>query len=497
MAVFEVVAIGVLGYLLWVTLGRTDGVAGCGETASIDCDHVLASRWSHWLSLPVALPALLLYVALLTATWYAGPWHAAATQRRAWLGLAGLTFLAAAAAVWFIVLQAFVLGAFCAYCMVAHVCSLVLFALVSVAAPRPSRRAAQARSAARLLGTEGAASSDRAVRGQTSDAVARSAYRRAQLAGGAAAVAMVILHLVAAPASFTVTAEADLVVADAADEHRSTTADRPGTTRLATSAAAMVPHGDGQDAAGRVEAATPESATPAVPAPSAAVAVVDRQPPVASAANRQTDAPAQRVGSSPPTVRLLAGKVELRIDQQLLLGAPSAELFVVTLFDYTCPHCRGMHAQLRAALDHYGDRLAIVLIPIPLNTGCNPAIDATSPQHAFACHYARLALAVWKNNRAAFPQFHDWLFAPIDAPPPGVAGTRAASLVRNQRLNEAILDPWVDAHLKACIELYRAYGGGQIPKLILAGSVVTGDIERREDLFALIDAALARRAGPP
>jgi uncharacterized membrane protein len=499
MVVIELVAAAILGYLLWVAVGGVGAVAGCGDAGRVDCDDVLASRWSQWLFLPVALPALLLYLAMFAATLLAGPWNSVATQRRAWWGLAAMTTLAAAAAVWFVFLQAVVLGAFCLYCMAAHTCSLVLFGLVVAGAPRQWPRVAQVSPAALLLGRGAAANSGRTDRAEVSFGGTRSTYRRPLLAGCAAAVAMITVQLAVAPASFTVTAEADLSIPNPQDDPLTGEAGDEDSATLTASAAGA------ELANERRRRETPVDA--ALPGPAAVVRSASEVPalrPAPHVAAQPSDdhsaAAAQAAAASLRTLPLLGGKVKLRVDEQLLLGPPAAEMLLVTLFDYTCPHCRAMHYQLRAARAHYGDRLGLILIPVPLNSGCNSAIDATSPQHDYACHYARLALIVWKHNRKAFPQFHDWLFEPLDAPPPGVARRRAAELVSDQPLNEAILDPWVDNRLRDCVALYRNYGGGQIPKIVMAGRVITGDIERRKDLFRLIDTAFgttsARRRSP-
>lgn len=491
MVVIELVAAAILGYLLWVAVGGVGAVAGCGDAGLVDCDDVLASRWSRWLFLPVALPALLLYLAMFAATLLAGPWNSVATQRRAWWGLAAMTTLAAAAAVWFIFLQAVVLGAFCLYCTAAHTCSLVLFGLLVVGAPRQWPRVAQVSPAALLLGRGVAANPGRTDRAGPPLGGARSGYRRPLLAGCAAAVAMIAVQLVVAPASFTVTAEEDFSIPSAQDDSLVGVVGDKDSATLTASVAEVEPANERPPREAPVEAALPR--------PAAAVRSADEVPalrpaPYAAAAqpgDESSAATAQDAAAPPRTLSLLGGKVKLRVDEQLLLGPPSAEMLLVTLFDYTCPHCRGMHFQLRAARAHYGDRLGLILIPVPLNSGCNSAIDATSPQHDYACHYARLALVVWKHNREAFPQFHDWLFEPLDAPPPGVARRRAAELVSKQPLNEAILDPWVDNRLRDCVSLYRRYGGGRIPKIVMAGRVITGDVERRKDLFRLIDTALS------
>ena len=137
------------------------------------------------------MPALLLYAGMFTATLLAGPWSRVATQRRAWWSLVAMTTLAASVAVWFIFLQAAVLGAFCLYCMAAHTCSLVLFGLVVYGGPQQWPRLPSGISAEQLLGLSKAARSAKLARAEVSLAGAWKGYRRWLLTGVAAAIAMI------------------------------------------------------------------------------------------------------------------------------------------------------------------------------------------------------------------------------------------------------------------------------------------------------------------
>ena len=81
------------------------------------------------------------------------------------------------------------------------------------------------------------------------------------------------------------------------------------------------------------------------------------------------------------------------------------------LMDYTCPHCRKMHAHLREAMDRYGDQLAVVILPMPLELDCNKLVPATDPSHRGACKIARTALAVAEVDPSKFLDFHNFLMA--------------------------------------------------------------------------------------
>jgi uncharacterized membrane protein len=59
--------VAILGasYLAWVSL-HNGPVAGCGPESG--CSKVLQSRWAYWLDFPVSIPAVLVYLTLLGAT---------------------------------------------------------------------------------------------------------------------------------------------------------------------------------------------------------------------------------------------------------------------------------------------------------------------------------------------------------------------------------------------------------------------------------------------
>jgi uncharacterized membrane protein/thiol-disulfide isomerase/thioredoxin len=110
-------------------------VIGCSGGSS--CDQVLGSRWSAIGGvLPVSGLAAGAYLAMLLASLYLGPATEAPVRRLAWRAMLVLVGAAAGSAVWFSIVQKWVIGAFCPYCMATHVTGLVLAALVIWRAPR-------------------------------------------------------------------------------------------------------------------------------------------------------------------------------------------------------------------------------------------------------------------------------------------------------------------------------------------------------------------------
>jgi uncharacterized membrane protein len=149
----SVLALALSAYLSWHYL-RGTSVIGCGGGNA--CDQVLGSRWSSIGGrLPISGLAAGAYLAIVVASFFIGPRTAAPDRRLAWGALLLLTGAAAGSAVWFTIVQKWILGAFCPYCMAAHITGLVLAALVIWRTPKQLAAPEQSGSAAapqRLMG---------------------------------------------------------------------------------------------------------------------------------------------------------------------------------------------------------------------------------------------------------------------------------------------------------------------------------------------------------
>src|SRR5436190_1459660 len=129
---FTAAAIGLGCYLLWVSLsGGT--VAGCGPDSS--CDKVLHSKWSRWLGLPVSGLALLIYSGLFAGTFWLRHNVAPSSQRTAWNALIPGSVAIIGAALWFLIVQAFILLSYCPFCLAAHGSGLAAAVMLLYAAP--------------------------------------------------------------------------------------------------------------------------------------------------------------------------------------------------------------------------------------------------------------------------------------------------------------------------------------------------------------------------
>ena len=125
-AVPSTVALVISAYLAFAAFTMSD-VAGCGGGSIFDCGHVLHSKWSKALGVPVSVFAIATHAALISGLFVMISQRFGARIRN----LATYVVLVAAvaasvAALYFISLQVFVLNHLCSYCMAAHACGLIV-----------------------------------------------------------------------------------------------------------------------------------------------------------------------------------------------------------------------------------------------------------------------------------------------------------------------------------------------------------------------------------
>jgi len=134
------IALGITGYLA-ITALRSEDVAGCGHGAYLDCSHVLHSRWSKILTLPVSVPAFALYALMFAALLVCG--QPGLRSRLAWAMITVGAFAAGVVALWFAGLQIFSVGHLCIYCIAAHSCGVALCLAIAIKAPLGARATAK------------------------------------------------------------------------------------------------------------------------------------------------------------------------------------------------------------------------------------------------------------------------------------------------------------------------------------------------------------------
>jgi uncharacterized membrane protein len=124
-----------LSALLLYKSQTLEALPGCGGGSS--CETVLTSRWSSWLGIPVSLPAMGIYTAMLAAVLLRDLQVRRPQRPAEWV----MTFCGVAtlvSALWFIAVQFGLVGAFCIYCMATHA-SAAAAAVLCLLAARPMR----------------------------------------------------------------------------------------------------------------------------------------------------------------------------------------------------------------------------------------------------------------------------------------------------------------------------------------------------------------------
>jgi uncharacterized membrane protein len=190
-------------------------------------------------------------------------------------------------------------------------------------------------------------------------------------------------------------------------------------------------------------------------------------------------------------LKLHHGQFKLNPKRLPCLGSGSATNFIVSLFDYTCSHCRQLHPLLKAAEERFAGRLGIICLPAPLDAECNPSFVLTAPANEHACEYAKLALAVWLARAEAFSEFDDWLFTSDRPPQLNEARAKAVALVGKKALDAALEDSWVLHQIETDVALYQAngrvIGDARLPQLVIGDVITHGAIERLDDLLLLLE----------
>lgn len=181
-----------------------------------------------------------------------------------------------------------------------------------------------------------------------------------------------------------------------------------------------------------------------------------------------------------PTLNLHNGRIQIDLSQAPIWGSLSAPHKMVSLYDYTCSHCREMHERVVEVQREFSNQLAVISLPMPLDPQCNTNIMRRNPAHANACDYARLGLSVWRAKREALLPFDHWLFSFPKPPPLDAVTNKAVELIGKDAFARAISDPWINEQIKTSTELFHLnYLGsgrtiGSMPQFVLGTNLIAG-----------------------
>ena len=434
------IAAGISGYLLSISLSGGRAL-GCGPGSA--CDEVLQSRWAYVFGIPVSALALVVDLALLLTTFSCGTKSTPKQRRGAWEIMVPSAVLVLGAALWFVALQAFVLHRVCPWCMAAHGSGALAAILILLRVPM----------------------TDEVERREKDPRISR------QTAIKFGAIAVLATALLGIAQTFA-----------------------PGKTYSVT----VVPAASSSSE--KIVTNVPTRASrPAVSSP--LTNLTTAKPPLTQSnllAGQSTNRSISNVVASAQMLDVFGGRVRLDLTQVPIWGSADAPHKLISLFDYTCHHCREMHERVVAVQRSFGDKLAVVSLPMPLDAQCNSLIRRTHPNQVNGCTYARLGLAVWRARRDAVQEFDDWLFK-FPQPPPLVDVTnKVLQLIGSSAFRAVTIDPWIEAQLRTDIELFtvsmRDYKNDRMPQFMIGTNVLSG-ILSTEELRAKVAAYVEPTAG--
>jgi len=203
--------------------------------------------------------------------------------------------------------------------------------------------------------------------------------------------------------------------------------------------------------------------------------------------------------SSPPEpkrerkITLLGGKLTLDVGDQPLIGSIDAPHIVVEMISYDCPHCRKTNKIMKRALARYGDQVALVVLPLPLESKCNRLVINPEASHSGACATARTALAMARLKPESFSKFHEYLMSGDEKRPPALPSilAKAFSMADRVKLQEARESKDVADNISNYVNLYELFQQQSteskekfgLPIQILGDHIMSGGVEKADDVY--------------
>ena len=172
-------------------------------------------------------------------------------------------------------------------------------------------------------------------------------------------------------------------------------------------------------------------------------------------------------------------KLSLITSKLPIIGDRNAKKRIAVLFDYTCHHCRTLHGYVRQIIPKYKNQLSSIMVPMPLDSKCNPRIKTTQKDHINACNYAKICLAVHQVSPGKYDEFDKWLFSDHNSTKPLSTVRKYAEEIAGKKIfNETIDSQSVLDQLATNIEVYNlnSNNGGTtiMPQSIIKNRVMFG-----------------------
>jgi uncharacterized membrane protein len=166
------------------------------------------------------------------------------------------------------------------------------------------------------------------------------------------------------------------------------------------------------------------------------------------------------------------------------LGSADAKFVMVAYIDYRSPACQSLQKLLDALLAKHPTDLCVLILPVPMESSCNPMLSTTQPQFRDSCKLSHLALAVWLQRPELFADFHRLLLSGG-----GLHDARSAALelIPKPELEAALQDSWIRQIIEANVTDWAALPDDRrkLPKLLVAGTGLLDKLPSDEAEFIL------------
>jgi uncharacterized membrane protein/protein-disulfide isomerase len=484
--------LGISVYLAWTALNMKE-VYGCSGNELFDCNHVLKSKWSKVFGMPVSIPAAGLYASLLVLLSFVRRPAPVRLQQILWNCITVATIMAGLAALWFVGLQIFVLHHLCPYCLAVHCCGLILAGLLFLNRittwQQKSAMSSVAVAAVGLMITVQVVSPepehfevvryDDVAEGLDSNGSAELLAAPDDVFSAPGDAFEAPGDVFEAPGSDPVAGKQESTEAVKADSSPAVTATLlmlvpPQMLRLLQTQMLI------QDAAD-ASTSTDQAVQGSQPAESNSSSTAAGVQPA-----ENTDATPEPVKEQRRLITVAGNRVTLDVKQWPMIGNPDARYIFVEMYDYTCPHCRNTQHAIKGAMKQYGDDLAIVVLPVPLDSSCNDA--SSGGGHVGGCELAKIAVAFWRVDPVKFREFHEWIFSSHATPT--TARAKAEQMVGAEKFRKEYASKTPSEYVRRHVELYKKVGRGSVPKLLFPRSTINGEINSVATLSSTIEREL-------
>ena len=450
---FSLIAIGIAVYLA-IASWLGGGIAGCGGEGIISCDHVVSSKWSRWLEIPVGFLAMAAYLVIFILTWFVSKKSRRIVHSASWSMVIVMAVSCLGAAVWFVGLQVVAIQSFCVYCMISHACGVIVAILLLSGIP-VAHQGQDPRWLATMQQTA-SGSHRQKVRDQPAlHAGIKMQHLATAVTVGLFAVMLLIVGQILFPHQ-TMLVEKEIVHHQGLQNQKEDVSGESVKKEYLRKIPTEPEHTRVPTENGLELAKLPSEED-------LKVEVVSKE-----------------------RIVTLAKDIQVDVYAEPRLGHPESDFVIAEVFDYTCPACRVMHGFLGQCKKRYGNQLVIVMLPSPYHSKCNQHVEKDTAMHHNACEYARLALAVWRLNPQFFPEVHDWLMA--SKKPPSLLS--AMEYVKKRIDAESLQKELAKMEIKQRIEqniICWEKAGNKLPALVLETAALTGLPNNQAQLFKVLE----------